>query len=566
MATKPSLQPEIWASALLYSSGPKAGQPTKATSESGAAPEGHKPGPTEPTTANEFNVFENKMSLLARWVFEGRFDKMADAHVVETDGLGLLSARAADLGDPTQPGPSLLVINSNTDWAQRIDIIDADGLRILGTYAPGEEHQLMLVTTSMDNTSQFPAIRVTSAGIPSCGGVEISMAASGVYDGEDLRSALNVYNTGGTGAQIRNQNTVLPALRVLGREDDATSAQFGHGSSEAGSKKNLDGTAIDCRGGDADGTSLKSNAGTGGLFQGGDFTTTGTPKFAGHGIIALSGLTSTSIAGGAAVFAQTVGPRGIAIEASHNDASATLPVIVATTGDNAADGIEVVCEGTGVGIDVIAEGQAGVRITMNANGGGGIGEAILMSLQTQKPDSPGAGSLWAQQLTGIPAMRMGVLGATGLDGTDYGYVCRTMQAPCYAKTPFVASFVMTGTTTVDQVISGDFSFQTGLLPQQASLVRITLWGRVAQDNGSATSATFEVRDKTAVGDPAVLSVEINGHNNGQSGNDKQSCTFSQEYQLPAAGARTFDLVWSGTVGAASGDFRGWVEIEEIGGS
>ena len=565
MATKPLEQPEIWASALLYSSGPKAGQPTKATSESGAAPEGHKPGPTEPTTANEFNVFEFKMSLLARWVFEGRFDKAADAHPVETDTLGLLSARAADFGDATQPGPSLLVSHSNTDWAQRIDVIDADGLRLLGTYAAGVEKQLVLVNTSMDNTSQFPAVRVTSSGIPSCGGIEVSMAASGVINGEDLRASLNVYNTGGTGAQVRTQDTILPALRVLARENDATSAQFGHGSSEAGSKKNLDGTAIDCRGGDADGTSLKSNAGTGGLFQGGDFTTVGTNKFAGHGIIALSGLTSTSIAGGAAVFAQTVGPRGIAIEASHNDSGATLPVITATTGDNAADGIEVVCEGTGVGIDVLAEGQAGIRITMDLNGAFDIGEAILMTLQVQPPTSVSAGSLWAEQNTGIPAMRMGVLGAAGLDGSGYGYVRRTMQAPCYAHTPFIASFVMTGSPT-DQVISGDFTFQAGLLPQQASLVVIRLWGRVSQDNTAATSATFEVRDKTVGGDPAVLSVEINTRDSTETGQDKHSCTFSQLYQLPAAGARTFDLVWSGTVGSASGDFRGWVEIEEICGS
>ena len=563
MATKPLQQPEIWASATLYASGPKVGQPTKASSESGAAVEGHKPGPTEPTTANEFNIFENKLSLMARWGFAGRFDKMNDAHPVETDANGLLSARAADFGDPAQSGPSLTVVNSNSDWMARFTSTDNDGIRLGGVYSAAAANQLMLITTDLDNVAQRSAFRIVCTSTPSCAAIFIDCGTSGTVSGEDLMAAICVKNEGGTGIQCRTTNTVLPALRIINLEVGGTSARFGHGNLEIGVDKNLDGTAVDARGGDADGSSGAPRAGSGLLAQGGDFTSTGTPKPAGHGILALSGLTDAAAPGGAAVFAQTIGPRGIAVEASHNDSGATLPVMQATTGGNAANAYSAVCTDGGVGMDVEAQSGTGVRIQMTPEAGSGdIGTSLVLMPQ-DRPDSVSNGDLWQQQILGRVRLRTGLLGASGLDGPAFGYVRTAIQPPCYARSNIISSFSMTGTTTVDQVIAPEFSFQAGQEPQQASKVKITLFGECRQINSSITSATFNVRDKTEVGNPNVLEFTLDTPDYGVSGNSKHSTTFSTIYTLPSEGARTFDLVWSGTVGTASGNFNGWVEIEEI---
>lgn len=563
MATKPLQQPEIWASQLLYASGPKAGQPTKATSESGAAVEGHKPGPTEPTTANEFNIFENKMSLLARWGFAGRFDKMADAHPVETDSSGLLSARAADFGDPASPGPSLSVVSSSSDWAARITATDNDGLQVQGVHTAADASQLALITSNQDNIAQKAALRVVCSSIPSAGGIQIDSAAAGVISGEQLLAAMSINNLGGTGLQVRTSGTILPAARFINLEDGGTSARFGHGDLETGSDKNLDGTAIDAKGGDADGSSGAARAGSGALFQGGAFTLSGTPKPAGHGILALSGQTDAGAPGGAAVFAQTVGPRGIAVEASHNDAGATLPVIQATTGANGADAFKAVCKDGGRGMFVQAESGAGVSIQMDPEAGtGDLGVALDLQVQL-RPDSVNSGSLWNEQISGRTRLRAGLPGASGLDGPDFGYVRTAIQPPCYARSNIINNFVTSGTSTVDAVVAPEFSFQAGQLPQQASKVKVTIWGEVAQFEGSITSATFAVRDKTVGGDPKICSITVAHPDTGGAGFYFSSTTFADIYQLPAAGARTFDLVWSGSAGTSTGNFDGWVEIEEI---
>lgn len=559
MATKPTQQPEIWASQTLYASGPKAGQPTKASSEAGAAVEGHKPGPTEPTTANEFNVFENKMSLLARWSFEGRFDKMADAHVMETDATGLASARAIDLGDPGQPGPSMTLVNSSTDWAARITSTDNDGLRIQGIHSPADAAQLVLVTTNQDNIALQSAVRVVTTDQPSCTGIRVEAAAAGVISGENLMAGLDVANNGGTGVQVRTTNTELPALRVIALGQGATSARFGHGNLEPGADKNLDGIGIDVRGGDADGASLQGAAGVGGIFQGGDFTTTGTPKAAGHGVVALTGQTDVGAPGGSALFAQTTGPRGIAVEASHVSNTATLPVIQASTGDNPANAINAICIGGGDGVSISAQNGAGLRIVMNPDLGGDLQSHIVMETSNQLPGgSLGVGKVWVQQQIGQNDLRTGIGAATP------GYIVVSKNAPCYANT-VVTSFTLTGSPT-NETIAGNFTWDADMRPAEGTKVRITLWAEVQQDSDSTTAALFKVRDKTVGGDPTILSMELNNPDVGIPGLSIRSGTYAQIYTLPAGGARNFDLVWTGVAGAASGLINALVEIEQIPGT
>jgi len=560
MATKPTAQPEIWASATLYASGPKVGQPTKASSEAGAAVEGHKPGPTEPTTANEFNVFENKMSLLARWTFEGRFDKLDDAHIVETDTNGLLSARAADFGDPTKPGPSLNVVNSNTAQAVNITTSDNDGLRVQGLFTPADATQLVFVDSAQDNAAQKAAIRVRCTADPSSGGIRIEANAAGTISGQEMVSAMDISNSGGTGLQCRTDDTIIAAIRSINLEDGGTSGRFGHGDQEIGAKKNLDGTALDAKGGDADGTSLAARAGSGILAQGGAFTSTGTPKPAGHGVLALSGSTSTSEPGGAAVFAQTVGPRGIAMEASHNDVLATLPVVQATTGDNAATAFRAVVEGTGQGLDVEGALSAGIRCTMFEDGGNNVGPALDLQNQLVPTLSPTAGHMWQEQGGAQVNLRCGV----GVG--DRGYVRVAHQPQCYARSNQITAKTLITGAQVDVEVAPEFSWAANMVPAKVAKVRVTIWAQIAHDADDATSVTLDVRDKTAGGDPVICSVQVSKPDLGAAVLSVESATISQIYTLPASGARDFDLVWSGTAGVLqSGIVDALVEIEEIAG-
>jgi hypothetical protein len=555
MAIKPTEQPEVWASQLLYSSGPKVGQPTKSSSEAGLAVEGHKPGPTEPTTANEFNVFEHKVSLLSRWTFEGRYDKMDDAHIVETDSSGLLSARAADFGDATKAGPSLFVSNSSSDWTARFNCNNTDGVRIQGTYSTASSNQLCLVTSDLDNDQMLHALRVHCTNATSCGGIRIVASAQGVISGEDMLAACTVENTGGTAMQVRAIGSPLPAARFLNREDGGITARFGHGHLETGSK-NLDGIAIDCRGGDADPGSLNNSAGEGIFTRGGN--SDGTFKMAGNGITAFSGSTATAMPGGAAVWAQTVGSRGIAVEASHNSESATLPVVLATAENNDADCFEAVCTEGGNGVDVFAQAGSGVRITMDPDLGGDVGHAINLQVQNEPTSTSAAGQMWVQQGGSKIDLR------TGLGSGTKGYVLVGKNCPCYAKSAYVPAFILSG-AQVDQTVAADFTWGTDQAPAAADEVIVTIYGQVNMTNNDATSCTLKVRDKTVGGNPTICSITVAKPDHGVASFTIQAATTSQPYTLPTNGARTFDLVWEGDAGAASGSFKGWVEIKEAAG-
>jgi len=555
MAVKPTQQPEIWASATLYASGPKVGQPTKASSEAGAAVEGHKPGPTEPTTANEFNIFENKLSLFARWVFEGRFDKAADAHIVETDGTGLLSARAADVGDSTSPGPSLSVSQSNTDWAAKIDAT-ADGLQIDGVYAAAANAQLAFLDTDLDNANLLSALRVRCSGSPSCGGITVDAIAQGTIAGQSVLAGINVTNSGGTGVQVRTSGSVQDALRVINTTNGGVSARFGHGNLEA---SNLDGTAVECRGGDADGDSGFTAAGDGLFAHGGAHTLDGaTDKPAGNGITAISGQSSTIVPGGAAVYAETFGTAAIAVEATHNSTGATLPVITATTGENVADGITVSCEGAGDGVRIAAENGDGLRVTMDPNGGGDIGPAIHCDVQF-RPTVVAIGQIWHEQSGPVTNWM------TVLTGTTHGYIPRVRQSPCYARSAVQTGFVLSG-VQADQAIGASFTWEPGLEPAEAAQVRVTIWGEVQLDASAGGVCTLAVRDTTEGGNPKILEAFNIRKLVAVAGTATYSTTKATIYTLPASGARTFDLVWTGDAGAESGNFRGYVEIEQIAGS
>ncbi len=88
MAVKPVVQPEVWASNALYTTGPFIGSASKAVPPGAVAAEGHRPGAAFPTPAEFENSQQNAITLLSRWVFAGSSAGAADAHIVETDGTG----------------------------------------------------------------------------------------------------------------------------------------------------------------------------------------------------------------------------------------------------------------------------------------------------------------------------------------------------------------------------------------------------------------------------------------------------------------------------------------------
>lgn len=85
MAVKPLVQPEIWASNALYTTGPFIGSASKVVPGAGIAAEGHRPGALFPTPAEYENSQQNRITGLCQWVFAGSSAGAADAHVLESD-------------------------------------------------------------------------------------------------------------------------------------------------------------------------------------------------------------------------------------------------------------------------------------------------------------------------------------------------------------------------------------------------------------------------------------------------------------------------------------------------
>lgn len=85
---KPVDNVDLWAKDAVYTNGPYAGLANKQAIPAAVASEGFIPGAANPSAAEHVNDYLQKLSALARWVFDGSFAGGADAHIVETDGDG----------------------------------------------------------------------------------------------------------------------------------------------------------------------------------------------------------------------------------------------------------------------------------------------------------------------------------------------------------------------------------------------------------------------------------------------------------------------------------------------
>ena len=207
-----------------------------------------------------------------------------------------------------------------------------------------------------------------------------------------------------------------------------------------------------------------------------------------------------------------------------------------------------------VGLQLTHGSVAGLS-TQAVSNGGVVGPSIKMTANTIDPTDDSVGTIWNRQENGINNVKMGM-------GSSGGYPIIAKNAPCYARSG-EGNFNLSGSQT-NQTIRSNFSFITGQIPQAADQVRVTIWGRVNFARAQNNSVTLEVRDKTVGGDPTICTMVAQSppHTTGSVGVNF-SVTFSEIYTLPSAGARSFDLVWSGDVSGSDGNFSGFVEIEQL---
>lgn len=250
------------------------------------------------------------------------------------------------------------------------------------------------------------------------------------------------------------------------------------------------------------------------------------------------------------------GSKGINLvrDASNNDTG-----LLVTSNDGATgSAVRIDVSGDSTALLINAQSSPGLSILMTPDGGV-LAPHITMATSSQLPSGTlSAGDIWLQQQTGKNDLRCGI-------GTSIaGYIRVAQQAPCYARSTDQVGFVISGSGT-DQPITS-FSFDTQLQPAAGNRVKVTLWGQVRLASNQVNNFSLIVRDTTAAGNPTICDIEIANPDTGVAGTFDVSATYAQTYSIPAGGARNFDLVWTGTNGAASSVFKGWVEIEEIPGA
>lgn len=197
---------------------------------------------------------------------------------------------------------------------------------------------------------------------------------------------------------------------------------------------------------------------------------------------------------------------------------------------------------------------AGLSIGGTTNGGV-IGPNIALTSNTVESNDDTVGTIWNREQNSIKNVKMGM-------GSSAGWPIIAKNASCYARSAS-AAHSLTGSVT-DQALGSTFSFKTDQVPQDAGLVMVTIWGRITLSSFQDNTVVLRVRD-TDAGDATVCELFIYTleHSGATTNTIRQSATIAQTYQLPAAGSRTFDLVWSGDTTGVSGTFTGFVEIQEV---
>lgn len=268
MPTKPTDQPEHWATDAVYTTGPFIGQPQKVVPPAAFAAEGHRPGANFPTPAEYENSQQNRITGLCRWVYLGTYNPDPDAHPVETDSTGRAGLHGLTVNntDAAETGvlissvgtftPAMRIANTANGGCIAADIGNsiarcadisigtgaATGLHISmsGTPAPGAglRVQSTAPTTApcIDVANAGTGVAVRVIGGPGDTAVEAT-AGSGQIAGDfiahsaslhalraqggTLRAVYGVGSGGGMGGEFLSGNTAAQALQATGMWADA---------------------------------------------------------------------------------------------------------------------------------------------------------------------------------------------------------------------------------------------------------------------------------------------------------------------------------------------------------
>lgn len=225
MATKPIVQPEIWAQNALYTTGPFIGMSSKMVPPALIAAEGHRPGAANPTPAEYENSQQNRITSLCQWVFSGSSAGAADAHIVETNSTGRPTVHGATIDDSADEA-ALVVIGSGVTGAA-VDVTNTaggDGVVVALGGSTGSAFSSILTTNSvgleLEQSDSAASILITAHGsaTSSC----ITILQGGVGRGIDVQGGAGntaIEATAGAG-QIAGDfiasATTLHALRAIG--------------------------------------------------------------------------------------------------------------------------------------------------------------------------------------------------------------------------------------------------------------------------------------------------------------------------------------------------------------
>jgi hypothetical protein len=538
MAVKPLNTTPIFASASVYTVGPKVNRPTKSMDlGAGLAAQGHVPGKDFPTASNEFNAWLNVSSLLTDWLHQGSNEKVFDARVVETDAFGRLSASRLDVGGTTATGPSAIFSENTTGAVVQIRNNNGVGeaLEIRSESTTAGSPQCITMTNDRTGFASHMVTATITGGSDSLGGASYIVAsdrdlANNGIQSRDL-SALNTVNSEGTAVEAISRSLPLPAIRALNVEDGGASIKAGYGNEDT-TPSNLSGTAIDARGGDGD-ASFGTIGGHGIYARGGDAADGAFDTAGGHGIFAKGGRNALE-PGGYGMFCQSTGENSSALFVEHESTLNNAALAIFRTRDNGADGIFVDCEGTGNALRAYAQGGYGLYLEQSPNTGGRIKPHIGMEPQSEPsfgPDITSAGDLWVQESPSGPHQLR-----YNPDNTRQ-FLARYNQPWCSASNFVVGAITPTATTTNLTPLM-TLAFTADQVPTENTDVLIEAYGEILPDNpqGGEQLVALEIYDDTAASSVASTTINFGP----RSGGNAMLARISRRITIPA-GMRSYTL-------------------------
>lgn len=236
MATKPSVEPEYWATDAVYTNGPYVGQPQKVVPPPTFAAEGHLPGANNPTPAEYENSQQNRITGLVRWVFAGSSAGGADAHPLETNAAGRTAVTGLTVNDGVNETavsvtgvgvlvPAMLVTNTSGGGGVIAQIGNTNAAGFATTVGSGSGFGLY---TGMASTLAGGAgVRIDADAATASSAVVVNHAGSG--------TSLEINASGtGTGFTITHTGNVASATVITAGVNARAMIATGSGTGQGG--------------------------------------------------------------------------------------------------------------------------------------------------------------------------------------------------------------------------------------------------------------------------------------------------------------------------------------------